>query len=113
MGQRKEFRMIGTGGNHVALKIRKEDLIDDKYNKSDKCSDQHENKNDAENHKVGKHEKDYDKRPENERKELKKEENGNEIVCNLCEEKFDSRRELRDHGEKEHSNVTYICVHVC
>merc|ERR1711955_178812 len=53
-GQRKEFRMIGTTGNHVALKIGKEELIDDKYNESDKCSDQHENKNDAENHKEGK-----------------------------------------------------------
>ena len=36
-GQRKEFRMIGTAGNHVALKIGREDLIDDKYNRSDEC----------------------------------------------------------------------------
>merc|ERR1712082_499914 len=33
-GQRKEFRMIGTTGNHVALKIGKGDVIDDKYNKT-------------------------------------------------------------------------------
>merc|ERR1712240_434197 len=71
-GKRKEFRMIGTAGNHVALKIGKEELIDDKYNESEKCSDQHEDKNDAQNHKEGKHKKEYDKRPENERQEPKK-----------------------------------------
>jgi len=43
---------------------------------------------DEENHK-----EECDKRPENEREKPKKEENGNEIVCNLCKEKFDSRRE--------------------
>merc|ERR1712240_487711 len=66
-GQRKEFRMIGTAGNHVALKIGNEELIDDKHNESDKCSEKYENKNDAENHK-----EEYDKKPENERKEPKK-----------------------------------------
>merc|ERR1712240_32820 len=111
-GQRKEFRMIATAGNHVALKIGKEDLINDKYNRSDKCSNQHENKNDLENHKERKHEKEYDEVNKVEREELKREEKGNKIVCNLCEEKFENRRELRDHGEKEHKNVTYICVHV-
>merc|ERR1712240_418911 len=74
-GQRKEFKMIGTVGNHIALKIGKEELIDDKHNESNKCSEKHENKNNAENHK-----EEYDKRPENERKKQKKEENGNEIV---------------------------------
>merc|ERR1712240_6159 len=93
-GQRKEFRMIATAGNHVALKIGKEDLINDEYNRSDKCSNQHENKNDLENHKE------------------RKKKNGDEIVCNLCEGKFGNRRELRDHGETEHKNVTYICIHV-
>merc|ERR1712240_727282 len=104
-GQWKKLRMIGTAGNHIALKIGNEVLIDD--NERDKCSKKHENKNDVRNHK-----EEYDKRPENERKEPKKEEKGNEIVCNLCEERFDSRRELRGHGEKEYSNVTYKCVHV-
>ena len=42
----------------------------------------------------------------------KREEKGNEIVCNLCEEKFESRRELREHGQMEHENVTHLCVHV-
>jgi len=41
-GQRKKFKMIGTTGNHVALKIGKGDLKDDKdnknYHRSDKCS---------------------------------------------------------------------------
>ena len=84
-GQRKEFRMIATTGNHVALKIGKEDLINYKYNRSDKCSNQHENKNDLEKQKERKHEKEYDEVDKVEREELKREENGNEIVCNLCE----------------------------
>merc|ERR1712243_111404 len=33
-----EVKMIGTTGNHAALKIEKEELIDDKHNESDKCS---------------------------------------------------------------------------
>merc|ERR1712002_1348670 len=61
-GQRKEFRMIGTAGNHVALKMGKEELTDDKHNESNKGSDKHENKNDTENHIEGKHEKKKDKR---------------------------------------------------
>merc|ERR1712243_289755 len=44
-GQRKEFKMIGTAGNHVALKIGKGELIDDKHNESEKCSEKHEDKN--------------------------------------------------------------------
>merc|ERR1712112_494560 len=83
-GQRKEFKMTGTIGNHVALKIGKEELTDDKHNESDKGSDKHENKNDAENHIEGKHEKEYDKIQKNEREQPKKEENGKEIVCNVC-----------------------------
>ena len=104
-GQRKEFRMIGTAGNHIALKIGKEELIDD--NERNKCSEKHENKNEEENQK-----EECNKRPENEREKPKREEKGNEIICNLCEEKFESRRELREHGEIEHKNVTHLCVHV-
>ena len=117
-GQRKKFKMIGTTGNHVALKIGKGDLKDDKdnknYHRSDKCSNQHETKTDLENHKERKHEKEYDKRRGNkdEGKQQKREENGNEIVCNLCEEKFENRRELINHGETDHKNAACRCVHL-
>ena len=104
-GQRKEFKMIGTEGSHIALKIGKEELRDE--NERNKHSEKHEDKNDKENQKEK-----CNKRPENEREKPKKEEKGNEIICNLCEEKFESRRELREHGEIEHKNVTHLCVHV-
>merc|ERR1712112_767749 len=38
-GQIKEFRMIGTTGNHVALKIGKEEVTDVKQNERDKCNE--------------------------------------------------------------------------
>merc|ERR1712240_763596 len=98
-GQWKKLRMIGTTGNHIALKLGNEVLIDD--NERKKCSEKHKDK---EEEQIQKGER--NKSPENEREKPKREEKGNEIVCNLCEEKFESRRELR-----EHENVTHLCVH--
>merc|ERR1711889_43670 len=57
-GQWKKFRMIGAAGNHIALKIGKEVLIDD--NERNKCSEKHEDKDEEENRK-----EECNKSPEN------------------------------------------------
>ena len=59
--------MIGTTGNHIALKIGNEVLIDD--NERNKCSEKHEDKDEEENQK-----EECNKNPENEREKPKREE---------------------------------------
>ena len=109
-GQRKEFKMIGTRGNHVALKIEKRDLEGCKDNKNcyicDQCSNQYENKADLENHKERRHTKEYDEKwgNKNKGKQQKREENRNEMVCNLCEDKFENKNELKEHWETDHES---------
>ena len=45
-GQWKKLRMIGTAGNHIALKIGNEVIIDD--NEREKCSEKHKDKDEEE-----------------------------------------------------------------
>ena len=115
-GQRKKFKMIGTRGNHVALKIEKRDLEGCKDNKNcyicDQCSNQYENKADLENHKERRHTKEYDEKWGNkdEGKQQKREENRNEMVCNLCEEKFENKSEVKEHWETDHESPVDVFI---
>merc|ERR1712240_260790 len=48
----------------------------------------------------------------NEREQQKKEEHRERFVCNLCEEKFKDKNELREHWEKDHEGPVYEWVHL-
>ena len=117
-GKRKNFKMIGTRGNHVALEIEKRDLEGCRDNKDcyicDQCSNQYENREDLEDHKERRHTKECEEKwvYKDEGKQQKREENRSGIVCNLCEEKFENKSELKEHWETDHESPVYRCIHL-
>merc|ERR1712243_1104 len=112
-GKRKDFKMIGTGGNHVALEIEKRDLKDWRHNKNcyicGQCSIWYENREDLENHKKKRHTKECEEKLvcRKEIEQQKKEAHISELVCNLCEEKFKNKSELKKHWETDHESPVY------
>ena len=48
----------------------------------------------------------------NEREQQKKEEHRGGLVCNLCEEKFKNKSELKEHWETDHEGPVYECIHL-
>ena len=48
----------------------------------------------------------------NEREQQKKEEHRGGLTCNLCEENFKNKNELKEHWETDHEGPVYQCVHL-
>ena len=85
-GKRKDFRMIGTGGNHVALEIEKRDLKDWRHNKNcyicEQCSNWYESREDLEDHRRRRHTK---------------------YNCDQCGKWYNRKENLEDHKKRRHT----------
>ena len=67
-----------------------------------------------EDHKERRHTKECEEKwvYKDEGKQQKREENRSGIACNLCEEKFENKSELKEHWETDHESPVYRCIHL-
>ena len=80
----------------------------------EQCNNWYESREDLENHKKRRHAKECEEKLvcRKEIEQQKKEAHISELVCNLCEEKFKNKSELKTHWETDHESPVYECIHL-